>query len=503
MAKSHIAKSIIIGVFIMLFPLLVKSQIMNHYWSQSYNSISTLLSGAVVGGGAGNASIYYNPAGIVDLEEGNNISIAASIFTLNVYDFRNIMGDGKHINSVNFYVQPQFLSYGVKSPFKKWSFEVAVFNRSKENLTLDYVEGQDFMVSGETFGVDRISTVYSYQNYYSDDWIGFGGGYKYSDKLYFGFSSNLSFSNINYHNNISSTIYPLYADTINGEQNTSVLANNEFSENFAFTDIRIIGKIGMMYKPNKMSFGLNITLPAIKLFSVGKKASRVASENYNVNSNNYGEIDDYYIFDSQKGQQLKTNYKLPLSVSFGGVFELNREKKIFFTIEYFSGLKKYKLVDSQIRSDITTDIVYNKLKNKQWLEFSFSAKPLVNIALGYQWQIKKNLLFMMGLRSDFNNNNSVISERLESKSIMSTYLNLYHATGGIKFSYKSHQLIAGTQISYGRQGKVHQIANIKNSRDIENDNNFPLLGNPSNSAKVNQFSISLFLGATLNFASKN
>ena len=40
----------------------LSSQIMNHYWSTNFNSISSLLGGAVVAGMGDNTSIYYNPA---------------------------------------------------------------------------------------------------------------------------------------------------------------------------------------------------------------------------------------------------------------------------------------------------------------------------------------------------------------------------------------------------------------------------------------------------------
>ena len=50
----------------------------NNYWSMGSNTPSSLLAGAVVGGGAGITSIFYNPAGISDIEQ-NKLALNASL----------------------------------------------------------------------------------------------------------------------------------------------------------------------------------------------------------------------------------------------------------------------------------------------------------------------------------------------------------------------------------------------------------------------------------------
>ncbi len=47
----------ILFLFVLLFPLLVNAQTDN-YWSRNFNEESSLLSGAVVGGGAGASAIF-------------------------------------------------------------------------------------------------------------------------------------------------------------------------------------------------------------------------------------------------------------------------------------------------------------------------------------------------------------------------------------------------------------------------------------------------------------
>ena len=51
------------------------------YWTQNFNEESSLLAGAVVGGGSGPSAIYYNPAAIVAGGK-SMVSFNASLFSL-------------------------------------------------------------------------------------------------------------------------------------------------------------------------------------------------------------------------------------------------------------------------------------------------------------------------------------------------------------------------------------------------------------------------------------
>lgn len=504
MAKTK-TKFLLPLILLLLFyvPQNTEAQLMNHYWAQSYNSISTLLSGAVVGEGSGNAAIYYNPSAIVDLEDGNNLSVAASIFTYSIYSMTNIMGNGNDVVTSSLVVQPQFLSYGVKSPFKKWSFEVAVFSRIREDMNLYYAGSKDFTLQTQDYSENRLNQVYSYENYYSDSWVGIGGGYKYSDRLSLGISANISVSYLKYKYMLSSTVYPLYADTTLTEE-TALLAQNELSESINFTNIRIITKLGATYKLDKISFGLNINLPAMKLFSVGKKTSKGIKEMYNNLIDPGNTRLDYYVFDSQSGKQLKTNFKLPFSIALGSAYSFGNNRKIFFTAEYFAAIGPYKLVEAQLNTNITTDIVYDQLKNKNWLTYDYRTRAVLNIAIGSQWEIKENLLLLMGFRTDFNGMyRNDLNEDYLNTGLYLTTSNNYHLTGGVKFNFKKHLLIAGTQFTYGHQNNLLQVSNFESvDKFMENKSIMPLMGERKRIVGVNQFSISVFLGATLNFESK-
>ncbi len=497
-------KRVAIIILIVFGSVQLKAQLMNHYWSQSYNSMSSLLSGAVVAGDAGSAAIYYNPANITEIEEGGNISLAASFFTLSSYHIRDAMGKDKNLNSTNFYVQPQFFSISVNSPFNNWSFAIATFNRVREQLTLGYSES--FKINYDDSGVakDRLTTQYNYKNYYTDDWISLGGAYTLSDNWHLGISINFSFSTLDYNTLNMAEVHPLTADTIIGDGVTStLLAENVYSEKIKFTNSRMIIKLGTVYERGPWRLGLNVSLPAINILTSGKRALRTYKEVYAIETPEGIVLSDYFISDAQKAESIQATYKLPFSIAIGAFYNLGNNKRIYSTIEYFAGLQPYKMIDAPINSDITTDVIYDQLENKEWLSYAYGAVPVVNIAIGYRWQIKPRILFLMGLRTDFNNIKDYDYGDMEKyATLTSSSMNIYHATGGVQFHYKKHQLIAGTQMSFGRQTNIEQMANFGDDYQPDFNNDMPLLGVRENVADIYYFSLSIFLGATLNFESK-
>ena len=505
MAKKHLKfyRTFLLFFFVIIASQL-QAQLMNHYWSQSYNSISSLLSGAVVAGDAGNAAIYYNPANIVEIEKGSNISLAASFLTLNHYTVQNAMGDDINLKSTGFYVQPQFFSVGVNSPFNKMSFEIATFNRVKEQMVFDYAESHIVNIDDFSNAQNRLTTQVYYKNYYSDDWIGFGGAYSVNEHFHLGISINVSFATLSYINQVSMQVYPLVVDTLeSGDENSGLMAENEYIERMDFTKVRMISRIGSAYESGNWRFGLNISLPPINILTLGKKALRSQKEIYSFEEVSNTELVDYFIFDAQSGTDIKANYKLPFSIAFGALYKLGNNKKVYSTIEYFAGLTPYKMIDAPLNTNITTDLIYDKMQNKEWLSYAYGAVPVLNIAIGYSWQVKPKVLFLMGLRTDFNNIKDYDYGHLDNYAKLSnSTLNIYHATGGVKFQFKKHQLIAGTQISFGMEKNGRQIANFGPEYKPDYGSQLPLLGTREDVSTIYNFSISLFLGATLNFESK-
>ena len=504
MQKYRTILRIFILLLIIQFTVRAQAQLMNHYWAQSYNSISSLLSGAVVGGDAGPSSIYYNPANISEISHGTNLSVAASFLTLNYYSFNNALGDGIDLSTTNFYVQPQFFSMSFNSPDNKISFEIATFTRIRERLSMTYGNSEYDNFTEINTITERHTTAYHSRNDYDDSWLGIGGAYSVTDDFSVGLSLLFSSSTLNYYFDLSAMLNS-FADSIGDipPDASNIFAENAYMENVKFTNIRFVSKIGLSYKKGNWSFGLNFTTPALNIFTTGKSAERLQRELYSADEQTSIRT-NYLIYDIQKDDEIKANYKLPFSVALGIIYDLaQRNQRFYATFEFFAGLKPYKMIDATINDQITSKPIYDQMENKDWLSFAYGASPILNLALGYQWLIRKDLLFMMGLRTDFNNKNNLDLKELSSYNVIKTTdYNIYHATGGVQFHFKKHLLVAGTQLSFGYKGNQEQMANFNDKENLDFEAPLPLFGVKQNVMDTYYFSISVFLGATLNFEKK-
>jgi len=487
-------------IFLFFLASGLHAQLMNHYWVHNFNSTSSLLGGAVVAGESENTAIFYNPATLTQMQEGSNFSLAANLFTWNFYTFRNGLGDGIDLTPSNFLVQPQFISFTYtpkKAPGIKLAF--TALTRIKEKLEMSYSDATYVDVLKRYPGDEKYNTVFNYRNDFTDSWIGIALAHKVSDQFSYGVTMFGSFPTLIYSYGWSATAYS-DADTV-GVVNYR-LSEGSYRESLKFTDYRLVFKFGVSYKVKQWKLGLSITSPTMRLFSSGKTATRIEKQS-NI-AYDGKPLPDFIIFDGQSGNELKTNYKLPWSIAFGLIYDNpNKGTRIYFTAEYFARIKEYKMVDAQIRSDITTPELQEVFGDIDWLSFTYAAKPLVNIAIGYSWTIRKDLTFLNAIRTDFS---SVSNDKIEGSSdlnyIKTTDYNIYHYSAGVKFSLKKQRFIAGGDFAFGYRLNNKQIANFSDPVEYDPVSGRALQGPLTNTMDMYYFGFSIYVGATLNF-SKN
>ncbi len=117
----------LVFIFLVLYPFLIEAQI-NNYWSYNFNEESSLVAGAVVGGGAGASSIFYNPAIISEISA-SKLSLNASLFAYEINDAKNVLGEGIDLKSTRFYPIYRSVSYMYKPRnHPGWNLEFAYLN---------------------------------------------------------------------------------------------------------------------------------------------------------------------------------------------------------------------------------------------------------------------------------------------------------------------------------------------------------------------------------------
>lgn len=479
------------------------AQLMNHYWTHNYNSKSSLLGGAVIAGDAGNTAIFYNPATIGDMQSGNNVSLAANLFSYNMYSFNNALGDGVDLFDDNFLVQPQFLSYSYKPKLKGMNVSVSALTRVKEKIEMIYINSDYKDIIKHMPGDEKYNTTFNYKNDYSDVWIGGAISQDVSERFSYGASIFASISSLNYRFNYSAEAI----NTIVVEDSLELtrIAEGSYDELVKFTDYRLIAKIGLYYKLTNWRFGLTITSPTWRLFSSGKRAQRLDKQ-INVSKGDLlAGFSDYSIFDGQEKDQLKTNFKLPLSLGFGFIYDIKgKDQKLYFSLEFFAPISEYKMVEAELNTNITSEYIYDTLSNKDWTSYAYASNAVINVAVGYSWKLSNDLIFMNALRTDFSSINYADLGKYEDYNhIRTTYYNIYHYSGGVEFSLKNNRLVAGADIAFGYQKNLQQIANFSDPVEYEESTGRALQGPLENEMDMYYIGISVYIGATLNFTRKD
>jgi len=475
---------------------------MNYYWSSNFNSASALLGGAVVAGEGENTAIYYNPATISEMEKGNSFSFTSSLFTYNAHHYKNMLGDGITMYEDYLVAQPPFISYANKSKKNnKFSLAITILTKAKEDMRIYWAGSQYYNVLTNLPGDDKYNASFNYRNYYLDFWVGGAVAYELTPKLSVGASLFVSIVSLKYVYGYSTSAYSVN-DTLDPEiyPQASRVAYNDYRDNLKFTDYRILFKFGVLYTTGSWRFGLNITTPTIYLFSAGKDAlsSKIIT---NISTSQNTSLPDYEIFDSQYGSQLKTNFKLPLSVSAGFIKDFHDgNKRLYLTVEYFNRIQPYKLVTSQPDDNISNLEPDEELQNYDWLSYARGTRNFINFAIGYSCKLKKRREFLNSFRTDFSSIRNVdLGEYSNYKTLHSFNYNVLHYAAGLKFNIKKSNFIAGAQFSLAYNNHLKQVTNFTTPLEINEVDDRVLQGVLDESMSVLFWGISVYIGANLNF----
>jgi hypothetical protein len=470
-----------------LFPRVAQAQLANYYWAQSFNSVSSMLSGAVVAGNGGSSSIYYNPANISEAGDNSNLSLSAVMFSWRYYKLDNMLGNGISPKSMAFVVQPRFVTYVYNSTRSKFSFGGTVFTRIHERTEINYTLQKEIDILKGHPGNEQYNAYFDYRNRYDDTWVGLATAYEISPVFRVGISAFVSSVSLSFLRDIDNS-----ALTIADSSIFSATYNDRFISNF--NDFRVIFKVGLSYQIKNWRFGINVTTPSFIVLSVSKKLLHTRNES---NITYQGRpLPDYAIFLTKEGKDVISHSRLPLAVSFGLIYSVpNTKSSIYFSMEHFFPLKPYLLLEAFPNPQTTLD----EFKHR-WLSVASGSKSLTNFAVGYSWKNSKNVGFMLGFRTDFNYLKGYdMGVYNQYQMLPNVNSDNYHLTGGAEFTVLKQKIITGVEISFNKMKKQRQAANFSDPVEYNPVDRIPLQGVLQNNAELHYFSISLYLSAVLNF----
>jgi hypothetical protein len=224
----------------------------------------------------------------------------------------------------------------------------------------------------------------------------------------------------------------------------------------------------------------------------------------NVNNQDGEPVPNYLVFDFAEKKDVAVSYKSPLSVAIGATYtNKSNTKTLYATIEYFSSLDAYRMVKAEVNEDVVSGRLAEALVYEDWLSYVWGAKAVTNLALGYRWIIKENLMILAGARTDFSYRKGVdYHPYLEHRTVKGFDIDKYHLTGGLTINVFGQDLMAGLQYSIGAQKDQQQFINLSDPIEYNPENFTALQGVKSNNMNVLVNSLSLYFGATINFGSR-
>ncbi len=493
--------AVVLLAALLFVPFLSYSQSHN-YWTRSFNEESSLLSGAVVGGGAGPSAIYYNPASISEITA-SSFSFHTSLFSFEFIDIKNALGDGINLSSSRGTIEPRFVSYMLQPKNNPdLSFEFAFLNN--ENFHQQFARSVDKEIDILTNlpGVERYFALFNYSNRYRDDWFGVGSSWKINPRLSMGASMFITVKQSRYQYSLDIEAYPILDSSYLGDDYSFYSANSQENEIIKFNDYRLLWKFGMLYKHDRFSFGLSLTTPSVGgIYSDGKQVSRKQKQS-NISFTETGvPLPDYVVVDYKEKKEVMVNAKSPLSIAVGFTYYLVENSHIIYSsLEYFSGIDPYRLVQADESPNIISGSVLHLIDNNEWLTFVGGAKPLLNAAIGYRWNVKENVMMMAGFRTDFNYRKDINYSPMPGiKKVKGLDLDLYHFSTGLSWNILGQDLITGFQYTIGKEKNQEQFANLSNPVEFNTEELVPLQGTRQNTMDTFLKSISLYFGATINF----
>lgn len=469
------------------FPILLMAQPGN-YWTNSFNSEASLLSGAVVGGNAGITAIFYNPAGISETEN-SRIDLNASLFNLEHKVYKNPLGTDTQMENWNFAVFPRFISY--LYPSKKdnsLTYQIAVFNKNSAKTEIyNRVRKTDTHLSNQT-GAEEYTGLFDLSSEYNDYWGSFGISKKLNEQWSIGLSAHVSVQSLNYLRSVNANVLPI--DPSLGEGSNLVSSNWQQYEKIKAYNWRIIGKLGLLYRNGQWSAGLNMTLPSLRLFGNADVNKTVSQTNIFYEGDF---IPDYY--KNEYPQYVYYKMQDPFSLSLGGRYKAKRfNSEVYFTIEYFAAIKEYLSIDPE------KGVSDNSILGTDYSAYSFGNRSILNFAIGYKNRITNTLGFLAGFRTDFNPYRMGFNEKYwEQNSFEDLNLNLYHFTSGVNFEFRQSTFVVGLQYSTGLKRNQAEFINFTEPVAYSEETRLALQGPKNNEMTYIYNALGFYLSFSISF----
>jgi hypothetical protein len=423
-----------------------------NYWQNAYGSLSSMLSGAVVGSVADNSAVYYNPGGL-GFVQNSSLSISANAYQMDIYRFESPVPEGVNLNSLQVIALPLMVSGIIQA--KKLSrhyFGYAIITRNQSKIRIDERLDKDL-----PNGIPEVPNVllkyngqfnYHFTNY--ELWAGFAYAYRPHPHVSLGVTTFVGYRNTNSDIRVEARVH---------QQANNFTASHKLGENYLMNHVEMHWRLGISVQYPKFRLGLAVSTPSVSIYGnakVGRERTIL-----NLNAPGSDELRNVEGFDYQKN--LKAEYRLPLSIAFGFGVKLHRRLWLHGTVEYFMAINRYKSITAEPKPFFQTDVGLGELvPDNEWLSMTSVASTIVNQAISLEIIVSPRVTTYIGYRSD---NSGLKGQNLNAGfNITPSYarFNIHHITVGMKLRRKKSDLYLGFRFGFSAAKEVLNSVNFTN-----------------------------------------
>ncbi|MCX6247356.1 MAG: hypothetical protein NTW10_06460 [Bacteroidetes bacterium] len=418
----------------------------NHYWSQQFGAVSSLMGGAMVAGVRDNSAAFYNPGALTFIDF-PNLSVDANLYKLDKILITDGAGSGINLNSAQVNIYPQILTgmiNYIKVPGLKFSYSILTRNFSNILMSTRYTKSEQGMQGSEP---NRFLGEFNYVNQLNEQWFGLCASYKLKEGLgigvtLFGVYRGQTFSITDNLREVSA------ADSISSLE----ITNN--TESIKYMTFGFLAKFGLAWETGKWRFGVSLTTPSVGLY--GNGSAKREESSYISSASSPVQKTPYYIL--AENTSTKARYYHPLAIGFGIEFH-SPKTRVALSGEYFSKITSYYVLkpssDPFVYPSGIRDSAGMSGKIDQFLYVGNAAKPVFNLGFGFSQALGKHFDLLLGARTDFSSYTQpeYVNELLPKTALW----DLYYLSSGLSYHQTRQSITLGFSYSFSPSKQIDPV----------------------------------------------
>ncbi len=448
-------KHFITGILVLMSWLQIAHAQENHYWSQQFGALSTLMGNAVIAGVRDNSAAFYNP-GALSFTEYPNLSVDGNVYKLDKIIITDGAGSGINLNSAQMNIYPQILSgmiNYIRVPGVKFCYSILTRNFANILMSTRYTRDD----GGESGAPrERFIGEFNFVNQVNEQWFGISASYSVNDKLGIGASLFCTYrgqtSGVTYN---TRDYFP--ADTL-----SSLMISNS-TESIKYMALGILAKIGLAYETGCWRFGVSLTTPSIGIY--GNGSAKREESGYHSGTTPGTPGNTYVIM--AENTSANARYYHPLAIGIGIEYH-SPKTRIAVSGEYYSAIGSYYLMEPGNEAFVypasILDSAGMRKKIEQSLYVGCAAKPVFNVGVGYNQSLGPRFNLILGAHTDYSSYKP--PDELNELIPKTGNWDLYYVSTGLSYHNVRHTFTFGFSYAFSPTLQIDPIVIVSPGADM-------------------------------------